>query len=205
MVFLITIAGGSGSGKTNVAEIISKGHEKDVTLISMDNYYKDLKKLKLSSRNKVNFDHPAAIDWKLFIPQMEELLKGNSIQMPKYSFLTHTREGYVVVKPKKIIIIEGIFALYDKKINNLANLRIFIDTDADLCFIRRLKRDLKERKRSPESVIQQWLKTVKPMYDQYVAPTKKRAHIIIPEDPEQGMRDTAIDIIMSKIKNILRD
>jgi uridine kinase len=205
MVFLITIAGGSGSGKTNVAEIISQGHEKDVTLISMDNYYNDLKKLKISSRNKVNFDHPDAIDWDLFIPQMKELLKGNSIEMPRYSFLTHTREGYILVKPKKIIIIEGIFALYDHKINNLANLRIYIDTDADLCFIRRLKRDLKERKRSPESVIEQWLKTVKPMYDQYVAPTKKRAHIIIPEDPEQGMRDTAIDIIMSKIKNILRD
>ena len=202
MVFLITIAGGSGSGKTNAARIIGRGHESDITLISMDNYYKDLQKFKPSARNKVNFDHPDALDWVLFIPQMEELLKGNSIQMPKYSFLTHTRKGHILVKPKKIIIVEGIFALYDNRINSLANLRIFIDTDADICFIRRLRRDLKQRKRSPESVIQQWLKTVKPMYDQYVGPTKKRAHIIIPEDPEEGMRDTAIDIIMSKIKNI---
>jgi len=203
--FLISITGGSGSGKTTIAKKITKQvGRKNVLLLSFDNYYKDLSHLKPKEREKVNYDHPNAIDWRLLKKHLNSLIKGKTVEMPQYSFLTHTRKGYVKVRPKKIIILEGIFALYDKEINKLANLRIFVDTEADIRFIRRLQRDIKERGRTVESVIKQWLGTVKPMYDTFIELTKKNADVIIPEDPEGKMRSVAIDLIKTKIKNLIK-
>jgi uridine kinase len=120
-------------------------------------------------------------------------------------FFQHTREKYINVRPKKIIILEGIFALYDNELNKLAKLRIFVETDSDVRFIRRLKRDIKERGRTVEGVIRQWLNTIKPMHDKFIEPTRRNAHIIIPEDPDGKMRGTAVELIKTKIKSLLRN
>lgn len=200
MAFLITIAGGSGSGKTTIAEEIEKQYKDHVLLISIDHYYKDLSHLKIEERTKNNFDHPDSIDWELLRKQFKSLLNKEPIKMPKYSFKIHTREGHILIEPKEIIILEGIFALCDDEVNKLANLRIFVDTEPDIRFIRRLKRDLEERGRTDKSVIKQWIETVKPMNDLFIEPSKRKAHIIIPEDPEGDMRGTAIDLMKVKIQ-----
>jgi len=203
--FFILIAGGTGSGKTTVAEMIAKASGKrNILLLSVDNYYKDRSHLTLKEREKINFDDPDAIEWSLLRKQFFELIKGNPIKMPIYSFKVHTRVGYKNIIPKKIIILEGIFALHDSEINSIAKLKLFVDTDSDIRFIRRLKRDLAERgDRTPEKVIKRWLEMVKPMHDKFIEPTRRNAHIIIPEDPDGKMRGTAIEIIKAKIKSIL--
>jgi len=202
---LILIGGGTGSGKTTLALNITKSIGKEnVLLVSTDHYYKDLSHLPMEERDKQNFDHPNAIDWDLLREQLEKLLRGEKINMPIYSFKEHVREGYIEVSPRRVIILEGIFALYDKKINEIAGLRIFVDTDPDIRFIRRLQRDIKERGRTPESVINQWLSTVRPMHEEFIEPTKRYAHIIVPEDPEGKMRETAVDIICSKVRLLLK-
>ena len=202
--FLILVGGGTGSGKTTVAEEISKqGKKKNVLLISMDHYYKDLGYLDKASREKTNFDNPNAIDWHLLKKDILDLLIGKTIKMPVYSFKTHTRVGHKKMMPKKIIIIEGIFALYDLELNKISNLRLFVDTSPDLRFIRRLLRDIKERKRTVDSVVKQWLRTVKPMHDEFIESTKQNAHIIIPEDPEGGLRKIAVELIKTKIKSLV--
>ncbi|MCD6590313.1 uridine kinase [Candidatus Woesearchaeota archaeon] len=201
---LILIGGGTGSGKTTLAlNIIKNIGKENALLVSTDHYYKDLSHLPMEERDKQNFDHPNAIDWDLLQEQLEKLLRGEKINMPIYSFKEHVREGYIEVNPRRVIILEGIFALYDKKINEIADLRIFVDTDPDIRFIRRLQRDIKERGRTPESVINQWLSTVRPMHEEFIEPTKRYAHIIVPEDPEGKMRETAVDIICSKVRLLL--
>ena len=203
--FFILIAGGTGSGKTTVAEMIAKASGKrNILLLSVDNYYKDRSHLTLKEREKINFDDPDAIEWSLLRKQFFELIKGNPIKMPIYSFKVHTRVGYKNIIPKKIIILEGIFALHDSEINSIAKLKLFVDTDSDIRFIRRLKRDLAERgDRTPEKVIKRWLEMVKPMHDKFIEPTRRNAHIIIPEDPDGKMRGTAIELIKMKIRSLL--
>ena len=203
--FLILIAGGSGSGKTTVAKMIKEQSGKnDVLLIPIDNYYKDLSHLKLSARKNVNFDHPTAIDWPLLKTDITALFNGESIRMPIYSFKTATRPRYKLVKPKRIIILEGIFSLYDPELNSTAKLRIFVDTPPDVRLIRRIQRDIAERGKHIDYVIKQWLTTVKPMHDEFIEPTKGNAHVIMPEDPEGGMRGTAIELIKTKIRSMLK-
>ena len=204
MVFLITIAGGSGSGKTTIAEEVKEYFKNHVLLISIDHYYKDLSNLNQEDRDKTNFDHPNAIDWELLRKQLKELLSGKAVKMPIYSFTTHTRKGSESIKPKEIIILEGIFALCDEEINKMSNLRIFVDTEPDIRFIRRLKRDMEKRGRTDESVITQWMETVKPMNDLFIEPTKRKAHIIMPEDPDGGMRCKAVDLMKVKIEERIK-
>ena len=204
MVFLITIAGGSGSGKTTAAKKIVDVSRKNVLLISLDNYYKDLSYLPSKLRNKTNFDHPDALDWPLLRKQISELVAGRAVRMPCYSFVTHTRTKYSAVKSRPIIVLEGIFALYDAQINKMSDLRLFVDTNSDIRFIRRLERDVNERGRTHSEVATQWVKQVKLMYDKFIEPTKHNAHVILPEDPEGQMRGKAIDLVKAKIKNVLK-
>lgn len=200
---LIAIAGGSASGKTTVVKkIIEQLNSKDITVISHDDYYKDLTHLPLTERYKVNFDHPDSIDNDLFVAQLKDLLDGKSISKPKYDFVQHNRSNeYELVEPTKIIIIEGILILEDERVRDLATIKLFVESDDDIRFIRRLVRDTKERGRSIESVINQYLTTVKPMYYAFIKPTKRYADIIIPND---STHDVAVDCIARMINDMLK-
>lgn len=200
---LILIAGGSASGKTTVVNKLEKYIDKSlISVISMDNYYKKRDNLTLEERKMINYDHPDSIDMALLKNQLNDLLNNKIVKCPIYDFKSHNRSNETtIIKPTPVIILEGILALYDSDIRNLSNIEIFVESEADIRFIRRLKRDLVERGRSLDDVINQYISTVKPMYDYYVAPTKKYADIIIPNDTKHDM---AIDIIASKIINIVK-
>jgi uridine kinase len=199
---LIVVAGGTASGKTTVVEKINERlNSKDVQVIRFDDYYKDLSNLPIEERARVNFDHPDSLDNDLMVEQLEELLKGNTIEKPLYGFKTHTRKVETeTIKPSKVIIVEGILSLYDKRVRDLANIKIFVECDDDIRFIRRLRRDMTERGRSLDSVISQYLGTVKPMYYEFIKPTKRYADIIIPND---NNHEVAVDIVMAKVKEII--
>jgi uridine kinase len=199
---LIGIAGASGSGKTLVAHTLYKqlGTEKVVNL-QEDSYYKDLVHLPFEERVKFNFDHPDAFDHELLRKHISLLLKGKTIEHPVYDFTTHTRKKETrKVGPHEIVILEGILILAIPELRELMDIKIYIDTPADICFIRRLQRDIEERGRSVESVIKQYQETVRPMYMQFVEPSKRYADIIIPHG---GKNVIAIDIIRSKIEKLL--
>jgi len=200
---LILIAGGTASGKTTVVDQITNKLPKDVSVICMDNYYKQRDDLPFEKRKKINYDHPDAIDLDLLKQHIRALLDNRSIDCPVYNFALHNRDKSktILIHPAKVIIIEGILALYDKDIRDLADIQIFVESDADIRFIRRLKRDMEERGRSLDNVIEQYLTTVKPMFDAYVLPTKRFADIIIPNDTKH---DIAIDILSTKIKDCLK-
>ena len=198
---LICIGGGSASGKTTVVEKITKNLDKGVTVISQDDYYADLTHLSLKERYNVNYDHPDSIDHNLLYEQLTDLLNGKEINKPEYDFVQHNRmEERSLVVPAKVIILEGIFALYDDRIRDLSSMNIFVEADEDIRFIRRLVRDTALRGRSQEMVINQYLKTVKPMFHKFVKPTKRYADIIIPNNK---VNDVAIDIIITKITEII--
>ena len=200
---LIAVAGGSASGKTTVVKkIIKQLNSKDISVISHDDYYKDLTKYTLEERARVNFDHPDSLDNDLFVAQLKDLLDGKSISKPKYDFVFHNRSSEAeLVVPTKIIIIEGILILEDERIRDLATIKIFVESDDDIRFIRRLVRDTKERGRSIDSVITQYLTTVKPMYYSFIKPTKRYADIIIPND---STHDVAVDCIARMINDMLQ-
>ena len=197
---LIGIAGGTGSGKTTVAHRIYESLKGvNVVVIQQDAYYIDLSHLPLEERKKINFDHPSAFDSDLLIKHLQKLTRGQEIEKPIYSFTDYTRkEETEKVLPRDIIILEGILVLEEEKIRNLLDIKIYVDADEDERFIRRLVRDTKERGRSMESVIEQYLTIVKPMFLQFVEPSKRYADIVIPQG---GLNDVAIDIIVSKIKS----
>ena len=201
---LIGICGGTGSGKTTVAKSIFKSlPEKNISIIEQDAYYKDQSNLELKERVKTNYDHPLAFDTELLIEQLKDLLDGKEIEKPNYDFSSHTREKFTTnVKPKDIIILEGIMILEDQKLRDLMDIKIFVDTDADVRVIRRITRDIKERGRNLESVIDQYLNTVKPAHELFIEPTKKYADIIIPEG---GYNVVAIDILTAKVKNVISE
>ncbi len=199
---LIGIAGASGSGKTLVAENLFKilGSEK-VVILQEDSYYKDLSHLPFEERVKFNFDHPDAFDHDFLIEHLKQLVAGKLIEHPIYDFTTHSRKQETrKVGPHQIIILEGILLLAIPEIREMMDIKIFIDTPADVCFIRRLQRDIKERERSVDSVIKQYQETVRPMYLQFVEPSKRYADIIVPHG---GKNVIAIDILSSKIEKLL--
>jgi uridine kinase len=200
--FIIGIAGGTGCGKTTVAKNIRNGlSEKKAIIIAQDSYYKDLSHLPLEERKKVNFDHPSAFDNELLLEHLKLLVNGKNIQMPVYSFKTYTRKKESrYIEPAEIIILEGILVLAEKKIRDMLAIKVYVDTDSDERFIRRLIRDTRERGRSLNSVVEQYLYRVKPMFLQFVEPSKRYADIIIPQG---GLNKVAIDLIVSKINSTL--
>ena len=199
---LIVIAGGCASGKTTVVnKIINELNSKNVTVIKHDDYYKDLSHLPIEERAKVNFDHPHSLDSNLFVSQLKALLDGKSIEKPTYDFVCHNRSKVTeTINPTKVIVTEGILVLEDERVRDLADIKIFVESDDDIRFIRRLVRDTKERGRSIDSVINQYLNTVKPMYYAFVKPTKRYADIIIPND---NTHDVAVNCIVRMIKDML--
>ncbi|WP_307403975.1 uridine kinase [Neobacillus ginsengisoli] len=199
---VIGVTGGSGSGKTSVTKAIYdsfKGHS--ILMIEQDYYYKDQSDLPFEERLKTNYDHPLAFDNDLLIEHIEKLLRFESIAKPVYDYSLHTRsEKIIPVEPKDVIILEGILVLEDERLRNLMDIKLYVDTDADLRIIRRLLRDIKDRGRTMDSVIEQYVNVVRPMHNQFIEPTKRYADIIIPEG---GHNHVAIDLMVTKIQTIL--
>ncbi len=199
---IIAVAGGSASGKTTVVQkVVNQLKSVDISVICYDDYYKDQSHLTMEERVKTNYDHPNSLDSELFVSHLEKLVKGESIEKPIYDFVTHNRKKETVtVYPTKVIFIEGILVLEDKKIRDCADVKIFVKSDEDIRFIRRLKRDIDERGRSMDTVISQYLDTVKPMFNKFVNPSSRYADLIIPND---NKHDVAVDFLVAKIKDIL--
>jgi uridine kinase len=200
---IIGIAGGSGSGKTTIAhEIADEINDNDhIMIMTQDSYYKDNTGVPMEERMKINYDHPDAFDMPLLEAQLNQLIHRKPIEMPTYDFTAHTRSDKTIhIEPADIIILEGILVLSNEAIRNLMDIKIYVDTDDDIRFIRRLQRDMKERGRSLESVIKQYLSTVKPMYHQFIEPTKRYADIIVPEG---GANNVAIDMLTTKVRSVL--
>lgn len=201
---LIGITGGTGSGKSTVSKEIFKSiHEKKITVIEQDSYYKDQSNLTFEERVKTNYDHPLAFDNELLVKHLRDLMDNKAIEKPIYDFENHTRKKETIsVEPKDIIILEGILILFEEEIRNLLDIKVFVDTDSDVRVIRRILRDIKDRGRTLDSVILQYMETVRPAHLQFIEPTKRYADIIIPEG---GYNKVAIDIIVAKINSILNN
>jgi uridine kinase len=201
---VIGIAGGSGSGKTSVTNAIVKELDPNrVVVIQHDSYYRDLTTYGNLTPDRINFDHPDSLETVLLIKHIGELKSGKPIDQPMYNFATHRRmESTRRLDPCDIIIIDGILIFVDEALRNLMDIRIYVDTDADERLVRRIRRDLLERGRSVESVMQQYMQTVKPMHLQFVEPSKHWADVIIPRGAENGV---AIDMVVAKVKMLLRE
>lgn len=201
---VIGVAGGTGSGKTTVTRsIFQQFTDKTILMMEQDFYYKDQSHLPFEERLKTNYDHPLAFDNDLLIEHIQKLLNHESIEKPVYDYKLHTRsEESIHVESKDVIILEGIMVLEDDRLRDLMDIKVFVDTDADVRIIRRLLRDIKERGRTLDSVIDQYVNVVRPMHLQFVEPTKRYADIIIPEG---GQNHVAIDLLSSKIKTILAE
>ena len=200
---IIGIAGGTASGKTSISRHIQEMYD-DVTsvlIIRQDDYYKDQSGKTMEERIQTNYDHPDSIDTDLLVAHVHELMEGKSIQKPLYDFVEHTRSKETeICYPCDVLILEGLFVLQDPKIRELLDIKVFVDTEADIRFIRRLLRDVQERGRSMESVVNQYTSTVRPMHESFVEPSKKYADIIIPEGGENRV---AIDLLITKISSII--
>ncbi|MDR4948682.1 uridine kinase [Neobacillus cucumis] len=199
---VIGVTGGSGSGKTSVTNSIYESlKDLSILVLQQDYYYKDQRNVPFEERLKTNYDHPLAFDNDLLIEHIEKLLRYEAIEKPVYDYSIHTRSEKVIpVQPKDVIILEGILVLEDERLRDLMDIKLYVDTDADLRIIRRLQRDIKERGRTFESVIDQYLNVVRPMHNQFIEPTKRYADIIIPEG---GQNHVAIDLMVTKIQTIL--
>ncbi|OVE85276.1 uridine kinase [Natronolimnobius baerhuensis] len=195
--FVIGIAGGTGAGKTTVARTVADHVGEAITRIPVDNYYEDLSHLELTEREQVNYDHPDAFEWDLLREHLETLLEGQPIEMPQYDFEIHNRtDDRVTVESSDVIVLEGIFALYDDAILEMLDLCLYVMTDADVRILRRIERDVVERGRDLEGVMEQYLETVKPMHERFVEPTTKNADVIIPE----GANQVAVELLIEKIE-----
>jgi len=202
-VMVIGIAGGSGSGKTTLANNIREVFNDKVIILCHDYYYKSNEGIPLEERKKLNYDHPDSFDTDLLIEQLKELKEGKTAYHPVYSFVEHTRlNESVELKPTKVIIIEGILIFENKELCDLMDIKVFVDTDGDVRIIRRLLRDVQERGRDLDSVVNQYLSTVKPMHEEFVDPSKRRADIIIPEG---GSNTVALSMLLERIKNFINE
>ncbi len=201
--FVIGVAGGSGSGKSTVTrEVLASVGAEQAAVLMQDDYYLDQPTLSFEERCQLNYDHPDAFDWPLLMQHVAALRAGQAIAMPLYDFTVHRRsDKTVTVRAAPIIVIEGLFALFDPALRKMMSLKVFVDTAADVRFIRRLQRDMAERGRSAESVIHQYLETVRPMHKQFIEPTKRSAHVILPH----GANGPAVDIITTKAVSFIRE
>lgn len=199
---IIGIAGGTGSGKTTLARKLKDYFHDDLTLLCQDYYYKSLDNIPYEERKLTNFDHPNSIDSTLLVSHLIKLKNFESIHRPVYSFIEHNRLSETVFEgARKVVIMEGILVFENQSLVDLMDIKVFVDTDADIRLARRLTRDIHQRGRDIDSVINQYLNTVKPMHEAFVEPSKKRADIIIPEG---GLNDVAVSMLVDKIKSILR-
>ena len=200
--FIIGIAGGTGSGKTTLTRCLKERFGEDVSVVSHDNYYKRHDELPYEERCRLNYDHPDAFDTELMVEQIEALRRGETIACPVYDFTVHNRSNdALLIAPTSVIILEGILLFADARLRELMDVRIFVDTDADVRILRRVVRDVNKRGRTLESVVQQYLTTVKPMHEQFVEPSKRFAHIIVPEG---GKNLVALDMIVQRVEHHLR-
>jgi len=201
--FVIGVAGGSGSGKSTVTrEVLASIGPEMVSVVMQDDYYLDQSHLSPEDRRKTNYDHPHAFDWPLMVQHVRALRSGETIEMPVYDFAADNRSSKTItVKPAPVIVIEGLFALFDADLRKMMSLKIFVDSAPEVRFIRRLQRDMAERARSAESVIAQYMETVRPMHKQFIEPTKRHADVILPH----GANGPAVDIITTKVVNVIRD
>ena len=199
---VIGIAGGSGSGKTTLTNQIAAQFMEQVTIIKHDNYYKAHDDMDYEERSRLNYDHPNAFDTELMIEHLKALKRGESIECPIYDYTIHNRsKDTIKITPNKVIIVEGILIFENQELCDQMDIRIYVDTDADIRIIRRIQRDVMERARSLESVINQYITTVKPMHEQFVEPSKKHANVIVPEG---GYNQAAMEMIQNLIKNHLK-
>ena len=202
-ILVIGIAGGTGSGKTTLMKNLINRFEDVVTVISHDNYYKRHDDIPYEERCKLNYDEPSAFDTSLMVYHLDQLRHGYAIECPVYDFTVHNRSAETIhIVPKKVIIVEGILIFENEELRNLMDIRIFVDTDADIRLCRRIKRDVNKRGRTLESVLEQYQQTVKPMHEQYVEPSKKYAHIVVPEG---GKNLVALDMIVGRIQRHLKE
>jgi uridine kinase len=199
---IVGVAGGTGSGKTTIVREMLKGIDPDnVLLIQHDSYYKDRSHLPSEERANINYDHPDALETSLLIQDLKQLLAGEAADIPIYDFVTHTRKSECQqAEPCKVIVVEGILILADPSLRELFDIKVFVDTDPDIRFIRRLERDIAERGRTRESVVAQYKQTVRPMHLEFVEPSKRYADVIVPEG---GHNIVAVDMIVTKIRSVI--
>lgn len=199
---VIGVTGGSGSGKTTVSNAIyNQLSGQSLLILQQDSYYNDQSEMTMAERHAVNYDHPLAFDTDLMIKQIKQLLAYQPIEKPVYDYEQYTRSDKTIhPEPRDVIIVEGVLILDDQRLRDLMDIKVFVDTDDDIRIIRRIQRDIKERGRTLDSVIGQYLATVKPMYHQFVEPTKRYADLIVPEG---GENEVAIDLLTTKVRSIL--
>ena len=199
---VIGIAGGTGSGKTTIAhEILERAGERRIAFLPHDAYYKDLSTLSLEERSKINFDHPDSLETELLVHHVQQLKAGQPVELPVYDFTKHIRKKQtVLITPQPVILVEGILIFVEAELRDLFDVKLFVDTDPDIRFIRRLERDIQERGRTTESVIQQYTSTVRPMHLEFVEPSKRYADLIIPEG---GFNTVALDMVIARIQALL--
>ena len=202
-ILVIGIAGGTGSGKSTLVKNLVTTFGNAVTVLGHDNYYRRLDHLPMEERVKVNYDEPAALETELMVAHLEALRSGFAVECPVYDFAQHNRSNETThIVPTSVIIVEGILIFENEALRNLMDIRIFVDTDADVRLCRRIKRDVRERGRTIESVIEQYQTTVKPMHEKYVEPSKRYAHLVVPEG---GKNTVALDMIMGRIRRHLEE
>ena len=199
---IIGIAGGSGSGKSTVARNVAQAlRTESVAFIDMDAYYLNFAHLPIDERRKINWDHPDAFDWQLLVEQLEQLAAGEAVDKPVYDFVTHTRSHQTVtVPPADVVVIDGILLFTDERVRDLCDVKVFVDADADIRLIRRIRRDINKRGRPLDEVLEQYLTTVQPMHLQFVEPSKRYADVIVPRG---GHNAIAIEMIVAKIQRRL--
>ena len=199
---IIGVAGGTGSGKTTVVREMVRGvGQEHVAVIEHDSYYRDRSELPLEERALLNYDHPGALETDLLVHHLEQLRAGHPVEIPSYDFSRHARTKVTrTVHPAQVILVDGILIFVEERLRKLMDVRVFVDTDSDLRFIRRLERDMKERGRTMDSVVEQYISTVKPMHEEFVEPSKRFADLMIPEG---GYNRVAVDLLLAKIRSVV--